>query len=90
MPAEADREARRRRRAVLRAYHPDLGGDAEELIRQLQLLDRPAEEVVLVLPPRGLRAVRAWLRRRRRRRTSHPRRRSVLRRRRRRTTGRVR
>lgn len=60
--SQADAIARRRRRAVLRAHHPDLGGDSDELIRQLALLDAAAtsrataaEPVTFVRSPRGLR-----------------------------------
>lgn len=79
MPDQRDAQARRHRRAILRAHHPDLGGDPAELVRQLQLLERAERdtgwrdtgerdmgEVVFVTRPRGLRALLARLRRRRR------------------------
>ncbi len=73
-PVPASRETierRRSRRAVLRAHHPDLGGDAAELARRLRLLDAPGtgdEDVVFVRRPRGLRRLTAWWRARRDRR----------------------
>ena len=42
MTAAADRELRRRRRAIARAHHPDLGGDAAELIAAWRRLDQAA------------------------------------------------
>ena len=77
MPSDPDPEERRRRRALLRAHHPDLGGDPEEFIRLAAALDgaggrsTPApghlgDEVRFVPRPRGLRRVTAWYRRRRR------------------------
>jgi hypothetical protein len=76
--SDADAAARRRRRAVLRAHHPDLGGDPEELIRQLASLDAAtkrvtAEPVTFVRRPRGLRRLAYLLRRSRRRRAARPR-----------------
>lgn len=68
MPAD-EAEMWRRRRAVLRAHHPDLGGDPAELDRQLRLLAPPARAVagvVFVRRPRGLRGLIAWLGRHRR------------------------
>lgn len=64
---------RRQRRAVLRAHHPDLGGDAAELIAALRRLelDRSAStdrfdgEVVFIRRPRGLARVTAWWKSRR-------------------------
>jgi hypothetical protein len=38
-----DVELRRRRRAVLRAHHPDLGGDPVELLRRLRNLGGQGE-----------------------------------------------
>ncbi|SDQ85623.1 hypothetical protein [Quadrisphaera sp. DSM 44207] len=65
MPAPEDPEQRRRRRALLRAHHPDLGGDPAELVRALQELQRAprgAGEVVFVRRPRGLRRLAPPLR----------------------------
>lgn len=36
-------EWRRRRRALVRTHHPDLGGDPDELLRQLQNLEEELE-----------------------------------------------
>jgi hypothetical protein len=62
---------------VLRAHHPDLGGDPDELIRELEALDAAAapvaEPVVFVRSPRGLRRLLHLLPRRRRRRAGPPR-----------------
>ncbi|WP_258724559.1 hypothetical protein [Cellulomonas sp. NS3] len=71
----ADAAARRARRAVLRAHHPDLGGDPAELIHRLAALTRPdtSSRPVVVRRPRGLRGLVAWWRERRRRRTRPPR-----------------
>jgi hypothetical protein len=73
MPSSPDPAERRRRRALLRAAHPDLGGDPEEFIRVLAELDHggtaargPAGEVRFVRRPRGLARIPAWWRRRRR------------------------
>ena len=73
MPSSPDPAERRRRRALLRATHPDLGGDPEEFIRVLAALDAggtaapgPGDEVRFVRRPRGVARVTAWWRRRRR------------------------
>lgn len=71
MPSHTDPEERRRRRALLRAHHPDLGGDTAEFIRVLAVLEgrgraEPADDVRFVRRPRGLAKVAAWYRRRRR------------------------
>ncbi|RBY79024.1 hypothetical protein [Blastococcus sp. TF02A-26] len=61
-------EERRRRRALLRAHHPDLGGDPEEFIRVLAELRsgrtarEPADDVRFVRRPRGLARLTSWLR----------------------------
>jgi hypothetical protein len=64
LPPET-RDLRRARRAVYRAYHPDLGGDPEELIDRMRALEpgpvlarRSTENVVFVRRRRldGLRA----------------------------------
>lgn len=60
---------------MLRAHHPDLGGDPAELIHRLAALS-PADhssQPVVVRRPRGLRGLVAWWRERRRRRTRAPR-----------------
>jgi hypothetical protein len=36
---ETDEERRSRRRALIRAHHPDMGGDAADFIRILHALD---------------------------------------------------
>lgn len=38
--SETDVERRRRRRALIRAHHPDRGGDAAEFIRLLAYFDQ--------------------------------------------------
>jgi hypothetical protein len=38
--SETEHERRRRRRALVRAHHPDRGGDAAEFIRLLHTLDQ--------------------------------------------------
>ncbi|NMR20081.1 hypothetical protein [Cellulomonas fimi] len=75
VPASPDQVRRRRRRAVLRAHHPDLGGDPAELIRQLNLVDtgdRFDAPIVFTRRPTGLRRVTTWWASRRRTRR-HPR-----------------
>jgi hypothetical protein len=44
--SESEEELRRRRRALIRAHHPDRGGDAAEFIRLLHDLnqERPLSE----------------------------------------------
>lgn len=42
MPVMDDRQKRAERRAFVRDHHPDLGGDPEEFIEGLHLLDEPA------------------------------------------------
>ncbi|CCH89263.1 conserved protein of unknown function [Modestobacter italicus] len=70
-------EERRRRRRLLKAHHPDLGGDPDQFIQALTSFEeggrRPAaastplgEEVRFARRPRGLARVTAWYRRRRR------------------------
>src|SRR4051794_9231439 len=62
MPSPLPRDERRRRRALLRAHHPDLGGNPEEFIRVMAAMraDRstasssPGDEVRFVRRPRGL------------------------------------
>ncbi|MGW6130388.1 hypothetical protein ACWFNE_10215 [Cellulomonas sp. NPDC055163] len=73
--SRADAAARRARRAVLRAHHPDLGGDPAELVHQLAALTRAdhGSRPVVVRRPRGLRGLLARWRARRRRRTRAPR-----------------
>ncbi len=74
MPSSPDPAERRRRRALLRAHHPDLGGDPEEFIRVLAELQAggttavpaPGDEVRFVRRPRGFARVTAWWQRRRR------------------------
>ncbi len=77
MPSSPDPAERRRRRALLRATHPDLGGDPVEFIRVLAELDgggppvsrtgdRAGDEVRFVRRPRGIARVTTWWRRRRR------------------------
>jgi hypothetical protein len=84
MPSSADRNERRRRRELLRAHHPDLGGDAAEFIRAVAATRAggspaapatPADEVRFVRRARGLDRLRAWHRalERRRHRRDHPR-----------------
>lgn len=51
----SDVEARRRRRAVMRAHHPDLGGDPAEFIEVLRRLDQGSETEG---PPTEVRFVR--------------------------------
>lgn len=75
MPEAIGAQARRHRRALLRAHHPDTGGDPAEFARQVLLLDRAERtreaappdrpgragaEVVFVRRPRGVRALTAW------------------------------
>lgn len=69
-------EERRRRRQLLKAHHPDLGGDPEEFIQALTSFQaaghRPAaatpatDKVRFARRPRGLARVTAWYRRRHR------------------------
>lgn len=71
MPVTPDPDARRRRRALLRAHHPDLGGDPEQFIRVMAGMPtgHPAAdspEVRFVRRPRGLARIATWLRHRRR------------------------
>ncbi len=78
MPSPLTPEERRRRRALLRAHHPDLGGDPEEFLRVMTAMraDRPAapgDEVRFVRRPRGLARIAAWVRARRQRRSRPPR-----------------
>lgn len=40
VPSETEEERRGRRRALIRAYHPDRGGDAAEFVRLLRHLDQ--------------------------------------------------
>jgi len=42
MHTDPDEEHRRRRRAVIRTYHPDRGGDQAEFISMLQRLNTEA------------------------------------------------
>jgi hypothetical protein len=68
-------EDRRGRRALIRAHHPDLGGDAEAFIRVMAELGagRPADELRFVRRPHGLARIVGWYRaRRRRRRRNEP------------------
>ncbi|TFV64136.1 hypothetical protein E4P41_02535 [Geodermatophilus sp. DF01-2] len=65
-------EERRRRRALLRAHHPDLGGDPEAFIRAMAAFpahgsrtptpQHPADDVRFVCRPRGLARIAAWYR----------------------------
>ncbi|TFV51529.1 hypothetical protein E4P43_10175 [Blastococcus sp. TF02A-35] len=74
MPETTDPEERRRRRALLRAHHPDLGGDPSEFLRVMAELEgrarragpRPADDIRFVRRPRGLARIAAWFHRRRR------------------------
>lgn len=73
MPSTPDPDERRRRRALLRAHHPDLGGDPEEFIRVMATLQpgsssASGDDVRFVRRPRGLARVVAWLQQRRHRR----------------------
>lgn len=72
MPSSAGRDERRRRRALLKAHHPDLGGDPTEFIRAVAATQPgrspapapvpPADEVRFVRRARGLARVRELLR----------------------------
>jgi hypothetical protein len=81
MPSPLPPDERRRRRALLRAHHPDLGGNPEEFIRVMGAMraDRstssssPGDEVRFVRQPRGLAHIAAWYRPRRHRRSGPPR-----------------
>ena len=71
LPPES-RDARRARRAVYRAHHPDVGGNAEELIHRMRALEgepavihRSSQNVVFVRRRRFGR-LRAWTARRHR------------------------
>jgi hypothetical protein len=68
-------EDRRHRRALIRAHHPDLGGDAEAFIRVMAAMGagRPADELRFVRRPHGLARIVGWYRARRRRRNEPPR-----------------
>jgi len=46
-PSDSEEERRHRRRALVRAHHPDRGGDAAEFIRILHHFDqeRPSSEM---------------------------------------------
>ncbi|RBY80366.1 hypothetical protein DQ239_04780 [Blastococcus sp. TF02-09] len=77
MTPDPGREERRRRRQVLKAHHPDLGGNAVDFIRVAAELGtgrrrppatptRLGDEVRFVRRPRGLGRLTAWYRRRRR------------------------
>lgn len=68
-------EERRRRRQLLRAQHPDLGGDPEEFIATVASFESAAPgpgttaapagpKIRFVQRPRGLARVTAWYRRR--------------------------
>ena len=68
-------EERRRRRELLRAHHPDFGGDPEQFIRVVDSFesagpgtasDPVGSEVRFTRRPRGLSRVTAWYRRRNR------------------------
>jgi len=74
--ADPGPEERRRRRQLLKANHPDLGGDPEQFIQALtsfeeggrrpRAMPTPAGgEVRFARRPRGLGRVTAWYRRRR-------------------------
>ena len=74
---ENDREARLRRRALLKAHHPDIGGDPAQFLRLMAALEagggrstpsptRTGEDVRFVRRPKGLRRLAAWYQRRRR------------------------
>jgi hypothetical protein len=81
VPSSSDPAERRRRRALLRAHHPDLGGDPEEFIRVLAAMrsgrstasSSPGDDVRFVRRPRGLARIAAWCRQRRNRRSGPPR-----------------
>ena len=71
LPPES-RDGRRARRALYRAHHPDLGGDAEELIHRVLALEaEPAlpsgsTQNVVFVRRRRLDRLRAWRARRHR------------------------
>jgi hypothetical protein len=83
MRTPPDPEERRRRRVLLKAHHPDLGGDPEEFIRAVASLEvggsgrltapgHAGNDVRFVPTPHGLGRITAWcakqrLKRRRRR-----------------------
>ena len=86
MPSSLDPDERRRRRALARRHHPDLGGDADAFRAAMAAFDgggsrpspapaSPADEVRFVRRPRGLARVPAWFRahRLRTQRRRHPR-----------------
>jgi hypothetical protein len=81
MPCPLPPDERRRRRALLRAHHPDLGGNPEEFIRVMAAMraGRPAaasssgDEVRFIRRPRGLARIAGWYRQRRDRRSGPPR-----------------
>ena len=81
MPFPPSPDERRRRRALLRAHHPDLGGDPEEFIRVMTAMragrsaasSPPGDEVRFVRRPRGLARITTWYWQRRHRRSGPPR-----------------
>jgi hypothetical protein len=73
MSPRPDPDERRRRRALLKAHHPDLGGDSEEFIRVVAAMQTgrstaSGDEVRFAHRPRGLARIaaryRTWRRRR--------------------------
>jgi hypothetical protein len=77
MPSPLSPDERRRRRALLRAHHPDLGGNPEEFIRVMAAMragrsttpSSSGDEVRFVRRPHGLARIAAWCRQRRHRRS---------------------
>ena len=67
-----EREARRARRALYRAHHPDLGGDPQELVHRVLALEagprtvRHTSQNVVFVRRRRLDRLRAWAARRHR------------------------
>jgi hypothetical protein len=72
MLAPEGREVRRARRALYRAHHPDLGGDAQELVHHVLALEAGQEftmsrsQDVVFVQRRRLDRLRAWAARRHR------------------------
>jgi hypothetical protein len=86
MPTVNARQERRRRRVLLKAHHPDLGGDPEEFIRAVAAFGaggsrgptppaQAGDEVRFVPTPHGLGRLTAWCdkQQRKRRRRRYPR-----------------
>ena len=60
MQTDSDQERRRRRRALIRTYHPDRGGNQAEFIEMLQRLNEEARSSTAYPEMRFARRRRWW------------------------------